>query len=92
MQYSEVKLKVPVERIETAEAVANMVVPYGIYIEDYSDIEELAPQSRSFWSATVPTRSSTSTSPPARARSRRSPTCGSGWRRRGCPSRSRRTR
>ena len=44
MQYSEVKLKVPVERIETAEAVANMVVPYGIYIEDYSDIEELAPQ------------------------------------------------
>lgn len=44
MQYSEVKLKVPVEYVETAEAVANMVAPYGIYIEDYSDIEELAPQ------------------------------------------------
>ena len=42
MQYSEVKLKVPVERIETAEAVANMVVPYGIYMEDYSHLEEEA--------------------------------------------------
>lgn len=42
MQYSEVKLKVPVERVETAEAVANMVVPYGIYMEDYSHLEEEA--------------------------------------------------
>ncbi|MBE6905715.1 MAG: 50S ribosomal protein L11 methyltransferase [Ruminococcaceae bacterium] len=44
MQYSEVKIKVATERLETASAIANMVVPYGIYIEDYSDIEELAPQ------------------------------------------------
>lgn len=44
MQYSEVKLKVTTEHMETAGAIANMVVPYGLYIEDYSDIEELAPQ------------------------------------------------
>lgn len=44
MQYSEVKIKVATEYLETASAIANMVVPYGIYIEDYSDIEELAPQ------------------------------------------------
>ena len=44
MQYSEVKIKVPTAWVDTAAAVANMVVPYGLYIEDYSDIEELAPQ------------------------------------------------
>lgn len=44
MQYSEVTIKVATEFLETASAIANMVVPYGIYIEDYSDIEELAPQ------------------------------------------------
>ncbi|MCI8648565.1 MAG: 50S ribosomal protein L11 methyltransferase [Anaerotruncus sp.] len=44
MQYSEVKIKIPTAQIEPASAIANMVVPYGIYIEDYSDIEELAPQ------------------------------------------------
>ena len=44
MQYREIKLKVASREVETAAAVANMVVPYGLYIEDYSDIEELAPQ------------------------------------------------
>lgn len=44
MQYSEVKLKIATEAVDTAAAIANMVVPYGLYIEDYSDIEELAPQ------------------------------------------------
>ncbi|MEM1484715.1 50S ribosomal protein L11 methyltransferase [Oscillospiraceae bacterium PP1C4] len=44
MQYSEVKLKIATQYIDTAAAIANMVVPYGLYIEDYSDIEELAPQ------------------------------------------------
>lgn len=44
MDYSEVKLRVHVKDVETAAAIANMVVPYGLYIEDYSDIEELAPQ------------------------------------------------
>ena len=44
MQYSEVKIKVATDFLETASAIANMVVPYGIYIEDYSDIEEMVPQ------------------------------------------------
>ena len=44
MQYSEVKLKIATRDAETAAAIANLVVPYGLYIEDYSDIEELAPQ------------------------------------------------
>lgn len=44
MQYSEVKIKVATKDADTAAAIANMVVPYGLYIEDYSDIEELAPQ------------------------------------------------
>lgn len=44
MQYSEVKLKIATADLPTAEAIAGMVVPYGLYIEDYSDIEEVAPQ------------------------------------------------
>ena len=44
MQYNEIKIKVATRDAQTAEAIANLVVPYGIYIEDYSDIEELAPQ------------------------------------------------
>ncbi len=44
MQYSEVNIKIPTAYVDTVSDIANMVVPYGIYIEDYSDIEELAPQ------------------------------------------------
>lgn len=44
MQYSEVKLKIATADLPTAEAIAGMVVPYGLYIEDYSDIEVVAPQ------------------------------------------------
>lgn len=44
MQYNEITLRVPASDVETASAIANLVVPYGLYIEDYSDIEELAPQ------------------------------------------------
>lgn len=44
MQYSEVKIKIPAQHVDTAAAVSNMVVPYGLYIEDYSDIEQMAPQ------------------------------------------------
>lgn len=44
MQYTEVKIKVSTKDVETAAAIANMAVPYGIYIEDYSDIEEMAPK------------------------------------------------
>lgn len=40
MQFTEIKIEIPVEFTETASAVANMVVPYGIYIEDYSDLSE----------------------------------------------------
>lgn len=44
MQYNEVKIKVATADAETAAAIANMVVPYGLYIEDYSDLEEMAPK------------------------------------------------
>ena len=40
MDWTEIKIKVPVECTETAEAIANMVVPYGIYVEDYSNLEQ----------------------------------------------------
>ncbi len=40
MDWTEIKIKVPVETTETAEAIANMVVPYGIYVEDYSNLEQ----------------------------------------------------
>lgn len=40
MDWTEIKIKVPVESTETAEAIANMVVPYGIYVEDYSHLEQ----------------------------------------------------
>ena len=39
MDWLEIIIKVPVQRLETASAIANMTVPYGIYIEDYSDLE-----------------------------------------------------
>lgn len=44
MQYSEICIQVASGDLETASAIANLAVPYGIYIEDYSDIEEMAPQ------------------------------------------------
>ncbi len=40
MDWLEILIKVPVDRLEEAEAIANMSVPYGIYVEDYSDLEE----------------------------------------------------
>lgn len=39
MDWLEILIAVPAEDIETASAIANMVVPYGIYVEDYSDLE-----------------------------------------------------
>lgn len=39
MDWFEFLLKVPVAYVEKAEAIANMAVPYGIYTEDYSDLE-----------------------------------------------------
>lgn len=42
MNWIEIKVSVPVENTDEAAAIANMTVPYGIYIEDYSDLEEQA--------------------------------------------------
>lgn len=39
MDWSEITVEVPNEYTDTAAAIANMTVPYGIYIEDYSDLE-----------------------------------------------------
>lgn len=39
MNWTEIKISVPGEMTDTAAAIANMTVPYGIYIEDYSDLE-----------------------------------------------------
>ena len=40
MNWTEIKIKVALEDTEMAEAIANMVVPYGIYTEDYSELEK----------------------------------------------------
>lgn len=40
MEYTEVKLFVKTEDTERASSIAIMTVPYGIYIEDYSDLEQ----------------------------------------------------
>ena len=42
MDWFEIVIKVPVAQCETASAIANMTVPYGIYIEDYSDMETVS--------------------------------------------------
>ncbi len=39
MDWCELQIKVPVAQLYEAEAIANMAVPYGIYTEDYSDLE-----------------------------------------------------
>ena len=39
MDWTEVCIRVPAAVVDEAAAIANMVVPYGIYIEDYSDLE-----------------------------------------------------
>jgi len=38
-QWTELQIKIPANEIERATAIAQMVVPYGIYIEDYSALE-----------------------------------------------------
>ncbi len=42
MNWTEISISVKREDAETASAIANMVVPYGIYVEDYSDLETAA--------------------------------------------------
>jgi len=40
MDWTEVCIRVATADTEEAAAIANMAVPYGIYIEDYSDLEQ----------------------------------------------------
>ena len=40
MDWTEVKIRIPTAHTDEAAAIANMAVPYGIYIEDYSDLEQ----------------------------------------------------
>lgn len=42
MDWFEISAEVPTEQTDEAAAIANMTVPYGIYIEDYSDLEVAA--------------------------------------------------
>ena len=42
MDWTEIKITVDSKDIDTAGDIANMVVPYGIYIEDYSNLEREA--------------------------------------------------
>ena len=42
MNWTEIKISVSCADVEKASAIANMSVPYGIYIEDYSDLEPMA--------------------------------------------------
>lgn len=39
MDFNEIQIKINTKDLEIASAIANMTVPYGIYIEDYSDLE-----------------------------------------------------
>ena len=39
MDWTEIIVTVPAGNIETAGNIAQMTVPYGIYIEDYSSLE-----------------------------------------------------
>ena len=42
MNWTEITVKIAQKHTDMAAAIANMTVPYGIYIEDYSDLEEKA--------------------------------------------------
>ncbi len=42
MNWNEITVNVSTQVVDTAAAIANMTVPYGIYIEDYSDLEQSA--------------------------------------------------
>ena len=40
MDWTELTIQIPIANLETATAIAQMTVPYGVYIEDYSDMEQ----------------------------------------------------
>ena len=39
MDWTEITARVPTDKTDEASAIANMTVPYGIYIEDYTNLE-----------------------------------------------------
>ncbi len=43
MVWNEIRITVGCADTDTAAAIATMAVPYGIYIEDYSDMDEMLP-------------------------------------------------
>ena len=46
MDWTEIAVTVDVKDVDLAGDIANMAVPYGIYIEDYSDLEQGRGKSR----------------------------------------------
>jgi len=42
MDWTEIKIHINSKDTEQASDIANMVVPYGIYIEDYTDLEQMS--------------------------------------------------
>lgn len=40
MEWTEIIISIPRENLETAEAIAHMIVPYGFYVEDYATLLE----------------------------------------------------
>ena len=40
MDWTDISAEVGIKDIDEAAAIANMTVPYGIYIEDYSQLED----------------------------------------------------
>ena len=38
--WTEIKISVNAKDIDRASDIANVVVPYGIYVEDYSSLEQ----------------------------------------------------
>ena len=40
MEWTEIIISIPRENLETAEAIAHMIVPYGFYVEDYASLIE----------------------------------------------------
>lgn len=44
MDWTEINIEISADQVDEAAAIAQMVVPYGIYIEDYSDLRTEAPK------------------------------------------------
>lgn len=40
MKWTELKITIPCEKVDEAAAIAQIIVPHGFYIEDYSNLEE----------------------------------------------------